>query len=88
MKQEEYIRRDSIEELTRSSRRTARCCRCAHGVGSTLTGRSRRSRLRGDGLSVLHYEGSHPATARISTQKRMIDHTNPGWRSGMRKLED
>jgi benzoyl-CoA reductase subunit B len=90
MKQDEYIRRDSIEEFARIFKADGALLPLwRHGVGCTLTRKEQAMRLRAMGLSVLHYEGSQPGDRTDLDEKRMIDQLDSWMESlGMRKLED
>jgi hypothetical protein len=87
---DEYIRPYTIEEFAGIMQADGALLGLwRHGVGCTLTRKAQGMRLRSLGLSVLHYEGSHPGDRTDIDEKRFLDQLDSWMESqGLRKLED
>jgi benzoyl-CoA reductase subunit B len=89
-KQDEYIRREAIEEFAQIFQADGALFGLwRSGVGCTLTRKEQGMRLERLGINVMYYEGSQPGDRTDMDEKRFLDQLDT-WMEcqGLRKFED
>jgi len=89
MKVDEYIYRDRIVEFAKAFQADgALLAIWRNGLGCTFTRKEQAMYLKEAGLSVMHYEGSHPGDRTDLDEKRLLDQLDAWMESnGLRKIE-